>query len=76
MKNKKFATAMLAAVLACTVAVSGCGKPDNGGDDGGNTGVESWNYTDLLNIMKKHEGAVPFVGLNRTWTLQEFMWSI
>ena len=38
MKNKKFATAMLAAVLACTVAVSGCGKPDNGGDDGGNTG--------------------------------------
>lgn len=38
--------------------------------------AESWNYTDLLNIMKKHEGAVPFAGLNRTWTLQEFMWSI
>ncbi len=36
--------------------------------------MESWNYTDLLNIMKKHEGAVPFAGLNRTWTLQEFMW--
>lgn len=73
MKNKKFATVMLTAVMACTVAVSGCGKPDNGGDDGGNTDAESWNYTDLLNIMKKHEGAVPFAGLNRTWTLQEFM---
>lgn len=36
--------------------------------------AESWNYTELLNIMKKHEGAVPFAGLNRTWTLQEFMW--
>lgn len=36
--------------------------------------AESWNYTDLLNIMKEHEGAVPFAGLNRTWTLQEFMW--
>lgn len=35
MKNKKFTTVMTAAVLACTVAVSGCGKPDNGGDDGG-----------------------------------------
>ena len=36
--------------------------------------AESWNYTDLLNIMKEHGGAVPFAGLNRTWTLQEFMW--
>ena len=24
--------------------------------------------------MKKYEGAVPFAGLNRAWTLQEFMW--
>lgn len=36
--------------------------------------TESWNYTDLLSIMKKYEGAVPFAGLNRAWILQEFMW--
>ena len=35
MKNKKFATVMLTAVMACMVAVSGCSKTDSGGDDGG-----------------------------------------
>lgn len=40
MKNRKFATVMLAALMVCTVVVSGCSRTDNG-NGGDNTGVGS-----------------------------------
>ena len=65
MKNKKFAAVMLTAVMACMVAVSGCGKPDNGGDDGGNTGVVNGGKNQTDNYQDKSRITVRVLTITR-----------
>ena len=59
---------MLAAVVACTVAVSGCGKPDNGGDDGGNNGVVNGGKNQTDNYQDEGYAYVPAISLQKIET--------